>query len=137
MLPAVVRALHVACNACCLVEICGFHPQCMFNTAWVIPPELKAELTPLHLSSHSLVLDCSRRSDSGVQREIREQEKKRWWRRRRREREEKRVPSLSPLPHPLAVFFWSHLFTPTPRSERLEQVSLVYLAFLFTSLGSI
>ena len=75
MLPAVVRALHVACNACCLAEICGFHPQCMFNTAWVIPPELKAESTPLHLSSHSLVLACCRRSDSGLQRKIREKEK--------------------------------------------------------------
>ena len=103
--------LHVACNACCLVEICGFHPQCMFNTAWVIPPELKAELTSLHLSSHSLVLDCSRRSDSGVQRKIREQEKIRWWRRRRRGREEKRVPSLSPpTPPPCCIFLVTSLY---------------------------
>ena len=33
------------------------------------------------------------------------------------------VPSLSPLPYPfvVVVFFCSHLFAPSPRSERLKQ----------------
>ena len=45
-------------------------------------------------------LACSRRSDSGVRREVREREK---------------------TEDPLAVFFYSHLFALSPRSKRLEQ----------------
>ena len=60
---------------------------------------------------------CSRRSDSGVRRGGRQREKN---------KEEKREGErggrrLSPLPHPLVIFFCSHLFALSPRSERLEQ----------------
>ena len=60
-----------------------------------------------------------------------------WVRREGREREKKkkskegergeRVPSLSPLTHSLGVFFFffSHLFVVSPRSERLEQTTLL------------
>ena len=38
------------------------------------------------------------------------------------------VPSLSPLPPPLAVFFCSHLCALSPRSERTEQANVLYRA---------
>ena len=52
-------------------------------------------------------------------------------REREKNREEKRERgkggfSLSPLPHPLVVFFsCSHLFARSPRSERLEQTKII------------
>ena len=38
------------------------------------------------------------------------------------------VPSLSPLPPHLAVFFCSHLCALSPRSERTEQANVLYRA---------
>ena len=60
---------------------------------------------------------CSRRSVSALRREGRQREKN---------KEEKREGErggrrLSPLPHPIVIFFCSHLFALFPRSERLEQ----------------
>ena len=69
-----------------------------------------------------IIVACSWRSDSGVRCVGREREKN---------REEKRERgkggfSLSPLPHPLVVFFsCSHLFARSPRSERLEQTKII------------
>ena len=72
------------------------------------------------------VLACPGRSDSGVRREGSE---------RKKIRGKRGSPSLSPLPHPLVVvvvvvfFLCSHLFALSPRSERLEQASLVHEKF--------
>ena len=114
MLPAVVHALHVACNPCCLVEICGFHHSVCSTLLGSFHQNLNLNLLLfiyiMFYTSHSLVSACSRRSDSGVQRKIREKEKIRSWRRRRRGREEKRVPSLSPpTPPPCCIFLVTSL----------------------------
>ena len=63
---------------------------------------------------------CSRSSDSGVRNEIREREKNKG---KERSWKEEGNFALTSYLTPIAVFlFYSHLFAPSPRSDRLEQV---------------
>ena len=131
MLPAVVHALHVACNPCCAVEICGFNPQCMLNTAWVIPPVLKAELTPLHLSSHSppgvQIVECSAKKGEGKNKVV-EKEKA-------RETGEESSFALTPYPTPL-LYFSGHISLRQTHDLNAWSRLVWYTIFPFTSLGS-
>ena len=69
------------------------------------------------------IVACSRRSDSGVRREGRNEKKNKKKKDGEGERRERLVPSLSPYPTPSLFFFCSHLFAQSPQSERLEQAS--------------
>ena len=76
----------------------------------------------------SLLIAFSRRSDNGVRREGREREKN-------KEEKRERGGTLTPTPPPrfccCFFFFFSHLFVVSPRSERLEQATLLIPERLF------
>ena len=83
--------------------------------------------------SHQVLIACCRRSDSGVQREGREREKNK---EEKRERGRNAFLRSHPSPTPSVVFFFLLLTSlcGVPRSERLEQTTLLIPETLFFEL---
>ena len=111
----------------------------MLHTAGVSIPEISVP-SPGRNKPHprilrgSLLIACSSRSDSGVRREGREREKN-----KEGEKGGTRSFALIPTPPPrwfFFFFFFSHLFVVSPRSERLEQTTLLIPETLFFELSA-
>ena len=104
----------------------------MRHTAGVSMPETSVPSSgrnkpPARILGGSLLIACSSRSDSGVRREGREREK---------DKEEKREGGQAflrsqPYPTPSFFFSFSNLFVVSPRSDRLEQATLLIPERLF------
>ena len=112
----------------------------MLHTAGVSIPEISApspgrNKPPPRILGGSLLIACSRRSDSGVRREGREREKNK---EEKRERGGNAFLRSHPSPAHSVVFFFffSHLFVVSPRSERLEQTTLLISETLFFELSA-
>ena len=110
----------------------------MLHTAGVSMPEISVPSSgrnkpPPRILGGSLLIACSRLSDSGVRREGREREKN-------KEEKRERGGTLTPTPPPrlffFFFFFFSHLFVVSPRSERLEQTTLLIPETLFFELSA-
>ena len=109
----------------------------MLLTAGVSMPEISVPSSgrnkpPPRILGGSLLIACSRLSDSGVRRERREREKN-------KEEKRERGGTLTPTPPPrlfFFFFFFSHLFVVSPRSERLEQTTLLIPETLFFELSA-
>ena len=110
----------------------------MLHTAGVSIPEISVpspgrNKPPPRILGGSLLIACSSRSDSGVRREGREREKN-----KEGEKEGTRSFAFIPTPPPrwfFFFFFFSHLFVVSPRSERLEQTTLLIPETLFFELS--
>ena len=110
----------------------------MLHTAGVSMPEISVPSSgrnkpPPRILGGSLLIACSRLSDSGVRREGREREKN-------KEEKRERGGTLTPTPPPrlffFFFFFFSHLFVVSPRSERREQTTLLIPETLFFELSA-
>ena len=110
----------------------------MLHTAVVSIPEISVpspgrNKPPPRIRGGSLLIACCRRSDSGVQREGRERDKNK---EEKRERGRNAFLRSHPSPTPSGGFFFLLLTSlcGVPRSERLEQTTLLIPETLFFEL---